>query len=114
MNVVTDSQLITRLSEEQAGVFTTTDLRTALAERHPAAFGRRISQLLAHEVLFRFTRGFYVTTQFELPVLSQRIAPGSCISFDTVLARRLVIGTNPVRRVVATKIGRTRRYAAPH
>ena len=112
MKVMADSQLVTRLQAAQGGVFSTADLRTALAETHPAAFGRRIRGLLAQEVLFRFTRGFYVTEPFELPVLSQRIAPGSCISFETVLARELVIGTNPARRIVATRVGRNRRYAA--
>ncbi len=109
---IADSRLVTRLSGEQGGVFSTADLKTAFAEPHPAAFGRRIRKLLEHEVLFRFTRGFYVTEGFELPVLSQRIAPGSCISFETVLARSLLIGTSPAYRVVATKVGRTRRYAA--
>ena len=112
MKTLSDSQMVTRLSGAQTGVFTTADLRTALGEVHPAAFGRRIRDLQTHGVLFRFTRGFYVTEKFELPVLSQRIAPSSCISFETVLARRLVIGTSPVRRVVATKVGRTRRYCS--
>lgn len=112
MKAVADSRLVARLSEQQRGVFSTADLRTALADPHPAAFGRRIRNLLAHGVLFRFTRGFYVTEEFDLPMLSQRIAPESCISFETVLARHLVIGTNPVRRLVATRVGRTRSYAA--
>jgi len=112
MNVATDSQLISRLAAAQRGVFSTADLRTALAEPHAAAFGRRIRALQAHNVLFRFIRGFYVTDGFDLAVLSRRIAPNSCISFETVLARNLVIGANPVRRVVATKVGRTRSYAA--
>lgn len=112
MNAIGDSRLVTSLGDAQGGVFSTADLRAALAEPHSSAFSRRVRKLLEHEVLFRFTRGFYVTDEFELPVLSQRIAPDSCISFETVLARRLVIGASPVRRVVATKVGRTRRYAA--
>lgn len=112
MNVVADSRLVAGLREAQGGTFSTADLHTALAEPHPAAFKRRIRALLDLEVLLRFTRGFYVTEEFELSVLSQRIAPSSCISFETVLARNLVIGTNPDRRIVATKEGRTRRYAA--
>ena len=110
MNALGDSRTVTQLSPEQGGVFSTADLKTALAEPHPAAFGRRIRTLLDHRVLFRFTRGFYVTEEFELPVLSQRIAPDSCISFETVLARQLMIGTSPARRIVATKVGRARRY----
>jgi hypothetical protein len=112
MNAISDSRLVGRLAKVQAGVFSTADLKTALAEPHPAAFGRRVRDLIAHNVLFRFSRGFYVAEEFALPMLSQRIAPDSCISFETVLARNLVIGTSPDRRVVATKLGRTRRYQA--
>lgn len=110
MNLLDDSRTLARVAPEQRGVFSTADLRTALAEPHPAAFGRRIRALLDHRMLFRFTRGFYVTEEFDLPVLSQRIAPESCISFEAVLARRLVIGTSPTDRIVATKTGRARRY----
>lgn len=112
MTTFADSRLIQRLSAPLRGVFSTADLQTALAERHPAAFGRRVHALLKERVLQRFTRGFYVAEEFELPVLSQRIAPSSCISFETVLARHLIVGPDPRRRIVATKVGRTRRYAA--
>ena len=94
------------------GVFSTADLQSASAERHPAAFGRRIRQLLDAGVLARFTRETCVAEEFALPVLSQRIAPSSCISFETVLARALVIGSDPCRRIVATKVGRPRTYSA--
>ena len=67
--------------------------------------------LLDNGVLRRFTRGFYVTEAFDLPTLSQRIAPDSSISFGTVLARELLIGTSPDRQIVATKVGRTRTYS---
>jgi hypothetical protein len=112
MKTVEDSQLIARLAAAQGGVFSTSDLRTTLAEPHAAAFGRRVRALVEHGILFRFARGFYVTEAFDLPVLSQRIAPGSCISFDNVLARELVIGTKPAHRILATKVGPARRYAA--
>ncbi|MEN8151223.1 MAG: hypothetical protein ABFS86_15515 [Planctomycetota bacterium] len=112
MKAIADSRLIAGLRKAQGGVFSTADLRSAFAEPHPAALGRRIRSLIQQEVLFRFTRGFYVTGEFDLPVLSQRIAPASCISFETVLARTLVIGPKPERRVVATKVGRPRRYSA--
>ncbi len=112
MKSLTDRDLLMELREPQKGVFSTADLRTALAERHPAGFKRRIQALIDQGILFRFTRGFYVTEKFELSVLSQRIAPSSCISFATVLANELVIGTNPQRKVVATKTGRARKYTA--
>jgi hypothetical protein len=105
-----DSRQIQSLSKGQAGVFSTADLRTALAETHSAAFKRRVQQLLKLQVLRRFSRGFYVAQPFDLGVLSQRIAPQSCISFETVLARALVIGPSPGRSLVATKVGRTRSY----
>jgi hypothetical protein len=40
------------------------------------------------------------------------MAPESYISFTTVLAQSLLVGTSPERRVIAAKIGRTRTYAA--
>ena len=48
---------------------------------------------------------------FDLSTLSQRLAPDSYISFGTVLARDLIIGTSPDRHIVAVKTGRPRRYA---
>jgi predicted transcriptional regulator of viral defense system len=112
MKGVADAQLLARLTGEQAGVFSKADLQTALAEPHPAAFRRRIQMLQDNGILRRFTRGFYVTETFDLPTLSQRIAPDSCISFGTVLARELLIGTSPARRIVATKVGPARTYRA--
>ncbi len=111
MKLLNDEKLISELSESQAGVFSTADLRVALSDPHPAAFGRRMRRLIDRQVLSRFVRGFYVASDFDLSVLSQRIAPNSCISFETVLARHLIIGTKPVHRILATKIGRTRRYS---
>lgn len=110
MKSVADAQLLARLAVEQAGVFSKADLQSALGEPHPAAFKRRIRVLQDNGILRRFTRGFYVTETFDLPTLSQRIAPDSCISFGNVLARELLIGTRPAHRIVATKVGPTRTY----
>jgi hypothetical protein len=112
MKMASDIRIIERLKGEQAGVFSTADLRSALAEPHGSAFARRVDRLIEEKVIARFARGFYVAEGFDLSVLSQRIAPASCISFGTVLARELVIGTSPARRVVATKVGPARSYAA--
>ena len=112
MKLFDDSQLIGGFTTPQRGVFSTADLKTALNEKHPAAFGRRISALINRGGLFRFTRGFYVSQDFSLETLSQRIAPQSCISFGTVLVNSLVIGTKPSRRIVSTKVGPTRSYKA--
>ena len=112
MKLFTDSRLIGDLRTPQRGVFSTADLKTALNEKHPAAFGTRIRALVNNGILMRFTRGFYVTEDFSLETLSQRIAPQSCISFGTVLANSLVIGTKPTHRILSTKVGPTRSYKA--
>lgn len=105
-----DTLLVQRLATAQRGVFSKADLQTALAEAHPAAFVRRVKSLEALGIVRRFARGWYVVDPFDLGTLSQRIAPGSYISFDTVLARRGVIGTNPERRVTAVKMTKARSY----
>ncbi len=112
MKLVSDSRTLKQLQAPQAGVFSTADLRAALAEPHSSAFARRIDHLIEEQILWRFTRGFYVAADFDLSVLSQRIAPTSCISFETVLASGLVIGTNPSKRIIATKVGPARSYSA--
>ncbi len=88
------------------------DLQVLLAEPHAAAFARRVKALAAAGVLRRFVRGFYVREPFDLPTLSQRLAPDSYVSFHTALARHLVIGTNPQRQLLAGKRGRSRTYRA--
>ena len=110
MKLMDDVRSLRKLESSQRGVFSKSDLQTALAERHPAAFVRRINALLENEILRRFCRGWYVTEGFDLPTLSQRIAPESYISFTTVLARNLIVGPNPEGKIVAVKTGRSRRY----
>jgi len=110
MNVIADARAVQGLEEPQRGVFSKGDLQTALREQHPAAFVRRVDALLENGVLHRFCRGWYVAEGFDLATLSQRLAPGSVISFTTVLARHLVVGPSPETSIVAVKIGRPRRY----
>jgi hypothetical protein len=112
MNRITDVRLIEQLAGEQGGVFSKADLQSALAEPHAAAFVRRVRFLVDNGILRRFCRGWYVSESFDLATLSQRIAPGSYISFGTVLARHLLIGSSPSRQVVAVKTGRSRTYTA--
>lgn len=113
MKSVADAQLLTRLAPEQAGVFSKADLQTALGEPHPAAFRRRVRVLQDSGILRRFTRGFYVTETFDLPTLSQRIAPDSCISFGTVLARVRVPATLPEPKVRSLCQGRPGPWLTP-
>lgn len=110
MKYTTDARIIEKVRPAQRGVFSKADLQTLLAEPHPAAFARRFRALEENGVLRRFCRGFYVTESFDLLTLSQRIAADSYVSLDTVLARELLIGPRPSRRVVAVKIGKARTY----
>jgi hypothetical protein len=110
MNTIADARVLGGLEEAQRGVLSKGDLQTALGERHPAAFVRRVDALLEHGVLRRFCRGWYVTEGFDLATLSQRLAPESVVSFTTVLARHLIVGPSPEGRIVAVKTGRPRRY----
>jgi len=111
MNVAVDDRLLRRLAPAQRGVFSKADLQGALGEKHPAALARRIRALQEVGVLRRFVRGWYVATEFDLPTLSQRIAPRSYLSFGTVLARKLLVGSAPARQVMGAKVGRARRYS---
>lgn len=112
MNLAADSDTVTGMAARLHGVLSKADLQTLLAERHPAAFTRRAKALVDLGTLRRFVRGFYVTDPFDLPTLSQRLAPGSCVSFHTVLARHLVIGPRPERQLLAVKQGASRTYRA--
>jgi hypothetical protein len=110
MKLATDIQLINALKTAQHGVFSKADLQTLLAEKHARAFIRRLTALQHEGVLKRFVRGWYVTPEYDAFLLSQRMAPDSYISFGTVLARALAIGTQSEREVWAVKIGRSRIY----
>ncbi len=110
MNKESDARAVARIASAQRGVLSKADLQTLLAERHAAAFTRRVLALERDQVLRRFCRGFYVHEPFDLPTLSQRLAPNSYVSFGTVLARELLIGARPERQLIAAKVGRARTY----
>lgn len=110
MKLVEDIDLIRTLGPRQRGVFSSADLRTALAEVHPAAFARRVSSLMDRGVLSRFVRGWYVTDGADIEVLSQRIAPESYVSIDRVLSDALMIGISQTSSITAIKTGRSRVY----
>jgi hypothetical protein len=103
-------QILQRLGPPQGGVFSKADLQTALADPHPTQFARDVRELEAGGVVRRFTRGWYVTADFDLPTLCQRLAPDSYVSLETVLARALWIGPKPTRSIAAVKTGKSRVY----
>lgn len=112
MNLTMDDRTLRTLAPTQKGVFSTSDLRTALQESRPAALSRRLRALIELGTLRRFVRGWYVAETFDLATLSQRLAPRSYVSFGTSLARDLLVGTAPERLVTAAKVGPARTYAA--
>lgn len=112
MNEIEDVRVVERLQARQRGVFTLDDLRAALAEPHQAALYARAQRLMRAGTLQRFTRGVYVTADFDLALLSQRIASDSAVSFETVLARELVIGPRPTRVISAIRNGRPATFDA--
>lgn len=113
MKAFADVGTLQRLAAQQGGVFSLDDLKAVLAEPHRAALFRRVDRLIEGGVLVRCTRGIYVAMEFDSATLSQRIAPDSAISFEFVLARALVIGPRPSRRIAAVRGGRSQTYEAP-
>lgn len=103
-------QTLERLAGSQGGVFSLADLRLALAEPHRSALHRRVDRWIEAGILSRCRRGIYVTQGFDRQVLSQRLAPDSALSFETVLADALIIGPRPDRRISAVRRGRSERY----
>jgi hypothetical protein len=112
MNERADLQAIQRLSGPQRGVFSHADLCAVLSEPHRAALYRRVARLVDDGILARVGRGHYVAKEFDLGVLTQRLAPTSAVSFETVLARELVIGPRPERGLSAIHGGRPASYDA--
>jgi hypothetical protein len=98
-------------SSEMSGVFALSDLRNLLQAGNRDVLYRSINELQNSGVLTRFSRGFYVTKGFDPLVLSQRLCPGSYVSFGNVLAKQLLIGSVPRYRVRAVKVGPKRVYS---
>lgn len=108
-----DAQILSRLTgfaATQKGVFTVSDLESLLETADPVRLQIKLRPFLNAGLLMRFCRGFYVTADFVPEILSQRICPDSALSFGTVLAKNLLIGSVPDKTLYAVKIGPTRNY----
>jgi hypothetical protein len=104
-------RLIEKNSSIMGGVFTLSDLQILFGTNNRVLLHRRIQSFEENDILFRFCRGFYVTQNCDLEMLSARIYPASYISFGTVLARSLLIGSVPEKTVTAVKRGRNREFS---
>ncbi len=98
---------------QQRGVFSVSDLANYFLTSKALNLNRKLKPLLKAGILHHFCRGFYVTENFDLEWLSQRICPASAISFGSVLAKYLLIGSIPQKTVYAVKMGKSRIYRSP-
>ncbi len=105
-----DVDLLRKLAEELDGVLTLSDVRVLFARYSDAAVFKKLEALVRDGVLVKVKRGVYVLPSASLAAISQRLARQSYISTGTVLAKALVIGSIPARRVQAVKVGRPRIY----
>lgn len=104
------TQRLQELAPLQGGVFSAADLKNLIAPLNKASLYRTLKQMLDAGIIRVFCRGFYVTKDFDIQVLSQRICADSYISFGTVLAKNLLIGSVPKYRLLAVKLGQNRVY----
>lgn len=107
---IEDIRIIEKFRKDMRGVFTLSDLKAMFPSRHVVVFYRKIAALEKAKILRRFARGLYVTEEFDICAVSQKICPESYISFETVLARDALIGTVPERMVRGVKVGKRRMY----
>ncbi|MBN2444414.1 MAG: hypothetical protein JXJ04_23830 [Spirochaetales bacterium] len=109
-DIVQDIQLIDRFKEEMGGVFTLPDLKNIFSLPYDNRFYRRIHNLIELGILFSYIRGIYITPDCKIDFLSQKICYTSYISFETILAKKLMIGTVPRNEIRAVKTGKKRVY----
>jgi hypothetical protein len=101
---------IQRWAGELDGVFAMSDLRVALGDRTEAALYKRLNGLVEAGILIKVKRGIYATVDASLATISNRIEPAAYISTGTILAKCAAIGSIPVRRIQAVKMGRPRAF----
>lgn len=104
------SQSLQKFSASQGGVFSIAELKNLIAPNNKAILYRTLKHLEEASILRLFCRGFYVTEDFNIQILSQRICADSYISFGIVLAKNLIIGSTPEYRIQAVKKGQSRVY----
>ena len=108
--LLNDIQSLEKFEASQKGVFPLSDLRALLAPTHQQEFYRRISALEENHKLFRVKRGYYVSPNFNLEVLSQKLCPDSYLSCSNALLKHGLIATVPKNRALSIKVGKRREY----
>jgi len=93
---------------------TSADLKTLLNPSQPHNFLLRLQALEKSGLIQRVVRGIYVTPKsFKMEAVSQKLCMKSYITLSTVLAREMIIGPLPGKRLYAVKIGKKRIYTSP-
>lgn len=103
-------QNLQEFSAGQGGVFSIAELKNLIDPVNKAVLYRTLEKLEEAGIIRLFCRGFYITGDFDIQVLSQRLCANSYISFGTVLAKQLIIGSVPKYRIQAVKKGPSRIY----
>src|SRR4030042_4569708 len=109
-NETNDILKIQKISEDLQGVFKLSDLQILLKSENLATMHNRIGALERIGILKRFCRGIYITRDFSKDMLSSTINPLAYISMGTILAKNGLIGTIPINRLFAVRVGRNRNY----
>ena len=88
---------IEALARAQGGCLTTGDLMTVLSEERQSSLQSLLRPLLRAGRLQRAKRGIYIWVGSDVRAVAARICPDATLSFGTVLAAHLLIGTVPER-----------------
>ena len=110
MNIINAIRKINTFNNAMDGFYSISDLKNIFGIISKDKLYRYIKILEENEILFRFTKGFYVNKDSDFEILSQRISPYSYISCSTIFAKELIIGTIPQRMIYAVKCGPGRIY----
>lgn len=105
-----DLQLIQEYAPLVNGVLTLPDLKVLFSGQSEAALYKKLTSFLREAILLKIQRGVYALPSASLETISSRICPAAYISTGTILARALVIGSIPARRIQAVKVGWPRTY----
>jgi len=105
-----DVNKINSFADDLGGVFTMSDLKVLFSERTEAALYKKLVGLIEEKLLIKIMRGLYAVPDTPLDIICNRINPDSYISTGTVLARNMIIGSVPARKIEAVKVGRPRVY----
>jgi predicted transcriptional regulator of viral defense system len=109
-DIFEDVSLIEKYKSEMQGVFCISDLKALFPSENKATFFNRITRIENKGILKRFSRGIYLTENFNIARVLSNIAPDAYISMGNVLAKNALIGSIPGREVYAVKTGRNREY----